>query len=60
MSYDVHLQRFEEGRPVAVDSPAVWRLLEEAWEEVPDEFGYCRVRWRGDEGVYTRISRASE
>ena len=50
MSYDVVLQRFRDGEPEPVEEPQVWRLLEEAWQEPPDEFDFCRVRRGEDEG----------
>jgi len=54
MSYDVHLQRFREQEPQLVRSPQVWALLERAWEAPPDDLGYSRVTWHGDEAdLYT-------
>ena len=50
MSYDIYLQRFVRGEPVAVESSDVWDVLEEAWDAPPDEFGFCRVRRGDDEG----------
>jgi hypothetical protein len=50
VSYDVHLQRFEQGEAARVDSPLVWKLLEEAWDLPPDQWGYCHLRRGGDDG----------
>jgi hypothetical protein len=50
VSYDVVLQRFEQGEATAVESAEVWALLEDAWDAPPDQFDYCLVRRNGDEG----------
>jgi hypothetical protein len=43
VSYDVFLQRYRDGDVVSVESSEVWRLLEESWDSLPDEFDHCRV-----------------
>ena len=50
MSYDVVLQRFQDGDAAPVESPAVWKLLEDAWDAPPDKYDFCRVRRGDDEG----------
>ena len=50
MSYDVFLTHFRDGEAEPIDSPDLWKVLEEAWDAPPDEVSFCRVTRGGDEG----------